>query len=129
MKQNTIQQPATLSGIGLHTGKMVTLTFQPAPINHGFKFRRIDLEEQPILAADCDIVVSTNRGTTIRIGNAQVSTIEHALSALCGLHIDNILIEIDGPEVPILDGSAQLFINALQAAGIAEQDADTSISK
>ncbi len=121
--QHTIKSPVTLSGIGLHTGRMVTMTFQPAGINHGFKFKRTDLEDQPVLAADCDLVVSTNHGTTIRSGNAQVATIEHSLSALCGLEIDNVLIEIDGPEVPILDGSAKLFVEALQQVGREQQDA------
>jgi UDP-3-O-[3-hydroxymyristoyl] N-acetylglucosamine deacetylase / 3-hydroxyacyl-[acyl-carrier-protein] dehydratase len=124
MKQTTIQSSIALTGVGLHTGKTVTMTFMPAPINHGFKFKRIDLEDRPILNADCDLVVSTNRGTTIRANGAQISTVEHALSALCGLEIDNVLIEIDGPEVPILDGSALLFINALQKVGIETQDAD-----
>lgn len=121
--QHTIQSPVTLSGVGLHTGKTVTMTFKPASVNHGFKFQRIDLEGKPILAADCDLVVSTNHGTTIRSGNAQISTIEHSLSALCGLEIDNVLIEIDGPEVPILDGSAKLFVEALLKAGRETQDA------
>ncbi len=121
--QHTIKSSVTLSGVGLHTGRMVTMTFQPAGINHGFKFKRTDLEGQPVLAADCDLVVSTNHGTTIRSGNAQVATIEHALSALCGLLIDNVLIEIDGPEVPILDGSAKLFVEALETAGRETQDA------
>ena len=124
MKQTTIKQPIALSGIGLHTGKMVNMTFMPAPINHGFKFRRVDLEEQPTLNADCDLVVSTNRGTTICSNGAQISTVEHALSALCGLQIDNVMIEIDGPEVPILDGSARLFVEALQKVGIETQDAE-----
>jgi UDP-3-O-[3-hydroxymyristoyl] N-acetylglucosamine deacetylase / 3-hydroxyacyl-[acyl-carrier-protein] dehydratase len=124
MKQTTIKAATTLNGVGLHTGKMVTMTFMPAPANHGFKFKRVDLDEQPILNADCDLVVSTNHGTTIRSNGAQISTIEHALSALCGLEIDNALIEIDGPEVPILDGSALLFVRALQSVGIEILDAD-----
>ncbi len=121
--QHTIKSAVTLSGVGLHTGRMVTMTFLPAGINHGFKFKRIDLEGQPVLAADCDLVVSTNHGTTIRSGNAQISTIEHSLSALCGLEIDNVMIEIDGPEVPILDGSAKIFIEAINKVGLEKQDA------
>lgn len=124
MKQQTIQKPVTLKGVGLHTGKVVSLTFNPAPVNYGYKFQRIDLEDQPLVNADVNRVISTNRGTTLREGNAQVATVEHALSALSGLQIDNILIEIDGPEVPILDGSAAGFVAALQKAGIQEQDAD-----
>ncbi len=112
----------SLSGVGLHTGKMVNMTFLPAPPNHGFKFKRVDLEDQPVINADCDAVVSTNRGTTIRSGAAQLSTIEHALSALCGLRIDNVMIEIDGPEVPIMDGSARMFVEGLLRVGVQEQD-------
>ncbi len=124
MKQHTIKQPVSVKGIGLHSGKEVTLTFQPAPINHGYKFQRIDLEDQPLINADVNRVISTNRGTTIQESGAQVSTVEHVLSALCGLQIDNILMQIDGPEVPILDGSATEFVKALQEAEPEEQDAD-----
>jgi len=124
MKQHTIKKPVTVKGIGLHTGKDVTLTFNPAEPNTGYKFQRVDLEDTPIIPADVKKVVSTNRGTTIRSGEAQVSTVEHVLSALRGLSIDNVLIEIDGPEVPILDGSGKLFVESLQKAGIKEQDQD-----
>lgn len=124
MKQCTISKPTSISGVGLHTGRLVTLTFQPAPVHNGYKFRRIDLEGMPIIAADCNKVVATNRGTTIKSEDAQVSTIEHALSALVGMGIDNVVIDINGPEVPIMDGSALPFIAALQAAGIEEQDAE-----
>ncbi len=122
-KQHTIAAPTTVSGIGLHTGKTVTMTFRPAPAHHGIRFQRVDLSGEQIIAADVSKVVSTNRGTTIRSGEAQVSTVEHVLSALTGLEIDNVLIEIDGPEVPIMDGSAIEFIRVLQAAKIQEQDA------
>lgn len=121
-KQRTIQHSVTIEGIGLHTGVSVTLTFKPAPANHGYKFCRVDLEDQPILSADVSRVVSTQRGTTIQIDNAQISTIEHALSALSGLGIDNVLMELDGPEFPILDGSAAPFIKVLQEAGIEHQE-------
>lgn len=124
VKQRTIQKPVSLSGVGLHSGKEVNLTFKPAPANHGIKFQRVDLPDKPILNAEVSRVVSTNRGTTIKQGSAQVSTIEHALSALVGLGIDNILIEIDGPEVPIMDGSAIPFVSRLEAAGINTQDED-----
>lgn len=120
--QHTIQQSATVEGVGLHTGKKVKMTFQPAPPDHGIRFQRVDLENQPIIPADVAQVISTNRGTTIRLENAQVNTIEHTLSALFGLQIDNVLIEIDGPEVPILDGSSRIFTELLQAAGIEKQD-------
>jgi len=97
MKQHTIKKSVTVKGVGLHTGKSVKMTFKPAPANHGFKFQRIDLEDKPVISADISKVVSTNRGTTIKSGDAIVSTVEHTLSALAGLAIDNVLIEIDGP--------------------------------
>ena len=123
-KQRTIQKAVSLSGVGLHTGKVVTLTFNPAPENHGHKFQRVDLVGQPLVNADVSRVISTTRGTTIKSDEAQVSTIEHVLSALIGLGIDNVLMGIDGPEVPILDGSAIQFVKALREAGVEEQDAD-----
>jgi UDP-3-O-[3-hydroxymyristoyl] N-acetylglucosamine deacetylase/3-hydroxyacyl-[acyl-carrier-protein] dehydratase len=121
MNQHTIRQPISVRGIGLHTGQEVNMTFRPAEAGHGIKFQRIDLSDKPFIKADVSLVVSTLRGTTIQQDNAHVSTIEHALAALSGLSIDNVLIEIDGPEVPILDGSAIEFVNALQQAGIEEQ--------
>ena len=124
MKQNTIKKPVTVKGIGLHTGKEVVLTFKPAPVGHGYKFQRIDLEGGPVLNADVNRVVSTQRGTTIKSGTAEVNTVEHALSALVGLGIDNVLIELNGPEVPILDGSAAPFVKALKKAGLEPQEAD-----
>ncbi len=96
MKQSTIQSPVSVKGVGLHTGKKVILTFRPAPANHGYRFQRIDLPEQPVITADVKLVTSTNRGTTLRSGEAQVSTVEHVLSALTGVGIDNVLMEIDG---------------------------------
>ncbi len=122
MKQKTIQESVTVSGVGLHTGKTVNLTFFPAPENHGRKFQRTDLESQPIINADVSKVQSTNRGTTIGEGAQAVSTVEHVLSALSGLCIDNVLIAVDGPEMPIMDGSALPFVQALQRGGIKEQD-------
>ncbi len=124
MRQHTIKKTVSVNGVGLHTGENVTMTFKPAPVNHGFKFQRVDLATAPIISAEVGKVVSTNRGTTIKNGEAQVSTIEHALSALTGLSIDNVLIEIDGPETPILDGSAIGFVEELEKAGLEEQDAD-----
>ncbi len=121
-KQNTIQQPVAVSGVGLHTGTNVTLTFQPAPENHGIKFQRVDLDGQPVVAAEVSRVVSTQRGTTLKAGEAQVSTVEHVLSALVGLEVDNVLLQIDGPEVPIMDGSAQPFVKAIRQAGIQVQN-------
>ncbi|MFZ4862218.1 bifunctional UDP-3-O-[3-hydroxymyristoyl] N-acetylglucosamine deacetylase/3-hydroxyacyl-ACP dehydratase [Sphingobacterium sp. Mn56C] len=123
-KQRTIGSEITISGIGLHTGKSVTLTLKPAPENHWFKFRRVDIEGQPIVAVDADNVTDTSRGTTISENGASVSTIEHLMAALIGLQVDNVLIDIDGPEVPILDGSSTIFIQELKKAGFVEQDAD-----
>jgi len=124
MKQSTIQSPVSVHGVGLHTGKKVTLTFRPAPANHGYRFQRIDLPEQPVITADVKLVASTNRGTTLRSGEAQVSTVEHVLSALTGLGIDNILMEIDGPEMPIMDGTSMPFVEALNRAGREELAAE-----
>ncbi|MCB0638117.1 MAG: UDP-3-O-acyl-N-acetylglucosamine deacetylase, partial [Lewinella sp.] len=124
MKQQTIKRAVSVSGVGLHTGVEVTLTFQPAPEDHGIKFQRLDLEGEPVFNADVNRVVNTERSTTIKSGDASISTVEHALSALAGLGVDNVLIQVDGPEAPILDGSAAGFVAALQEAGIDTQDAD-----
>jgi UDP-3-O-[3-hydroxymyristoyl] N-acetylglucosamine deacetylase/3-hydroxyacyl-[acyl-carrier-protein] dehydratase len=122
-KQHTILKSVTLSGIGLHTGKPATMTFLPTPPHHGYKFQRIDIEGRPIIDADVDRVVDTSRGTTIEQSGARVHTVEHTLAALVGLQIDNVLIEIDGPEPPIMDGSSIAFVNALKEAGREEQNA------
>ncbi|MEM1214996.1 MAG: bifunctional UDP-3-O-[3-hydroxymyristoyl] N-acetylglucosamine deacetylase/3-hydroxyacyl-ACP dehydratase [Bacteroidota bacterium] len=122
MKQHTIKTTASLEGVGLHSGAAVQLTFQPAGPDHGIKFQRTDLPNQPVIHADVGRVVNTERSTTLQQGEATVSTVEHVLSALAGLAIDNVLIQVDGPEVPILDGSAQGFVDALRQAGIEEQD-------
>ncbi|MCJ8164417.1 bifunctional UDP-3-O-[3-hydroxymyristoyl] N-acetylglucosamine deacetylase/3-hydroxyacyl-ACP dehydratase [Pontibacter sp. E15-1] len=122
-KQHTIKAPVTISGIGLHTGVVSNMTFRPAPVNHGFKFQRIDLPGQPIVAADVDNVVDLSRGTTIEQNGARVNTVEHTLAALVGLQLDNVLIELDGPEPPIMDGSSIEFVKALQSVGLEEQNA------
>src|ERR1041385_8884733 len=122
-KQQTIQKSVTISGVGLHTGVQATMTFMPARPNHGIKFQRIDLPGSPIIEADCDRVVDVSRGTTIEQSGARISTIEHTLAALVGLEIDNVLIQIDGPEAPIMDGSSIEFVNALKEAGTEEQNA------
>lgn len=122
MNQHTIKKVVSVSGVGLHTGKQVKISFHPAPVNHGYKFKRIDLEAQTVINADVSRVVSTQRGTKIRSGAAEISTIEHVLSALAGLQIDNVLMEIDGPEVPIMDGSAMPFVKVLLKAKLEEQD-------
>jgi len=123
-KQRTIKQAVSVSGIGLHTGKKVTLTFQPAPENHWYKFQRVDVEGQPIIEADADLVVDTSRGTTLEKHGVRVHTTEHVLAALVGLGIDNCLIQVDNAEMPIMDGSSIKFIEALEAAEIVEQEAD-----
>jgi UDP-3-O-[3-hydroxymyristoyl] N-acetylglucosamine deacetylase / 3-hydroxyacyl-[acyl-carrier-protein] dehydratase len=122
INQCTIKAAATVKGVGLHTGEVVTLTLRPAPDNYGYKFQRIDLPEAPLIVADVSKVVATNRGTVIKQGDAQISTIEHVLSALVGLGIDNVLLEIDGGEVPILDGSAAIFVEKILEVGIEEQN-------
>lgn len=124
IKQQTIKTPVSVSGVGLHTGKKVTLTFQAAPENHGYKFQRIDLEGKPLIDADVDNVIDTARGTTLEQNGGKVSTTEHVLAALVGMEIDNCLIEIDGPEIPIMDGSSMPFIHALEAAGLVRQEAE-----
>ena len=128
-KQKTLKGSFTLSGKGLHTGLHVTMTFQPAPVDHGFKFKRIDLEEQPIIPALAEFVVDTSRGTVSGKGGVTISTIEHSISALFGLGVDNCLIEIDGPEVPIIDGSAMPFVREIQKAGIEDQSKNRFVYK
>jgi UDP-3-O-[3-hydroxymyristoyl] N-acetylglucosamine deacetylase/3-hydroxyacyl-[acyl-carrier-protein] dehydratase len=123
-KQQTIAEEVTLNGKGLHTGLDVEMTICPAATNHGIKFQRIDLEDQPVIDAVADNVTDTSRGTTIESKGARVSTIEHIMAALFGLGIDNVLVKINAPEVPIMDGSAREHVAALTKAGIVEQDAD-----
>lgn len=122
-KQHTIKKSVTLSGVGLHTGVQTTMTFLPAKANHGIKFQRIDLPGRPVIDADCDNVVDVSRGTTIEQSGAKISTIEHTLAALVGLELDNVLIEVDGPEAPIMDGSSMPFVQILKEAGAEEQNA------
>jgi UDP-3-O-[3-hydroxymyristoyl] N-acetylglucosamine deacetylase/3-hydroxyacyl-[acyl-carrier-protein] dehydratase len=123
-KQHTIKDSITISGVGLHTGEAVNLTFHPAPENHGFVFRRIDLPGSPLIRADVDNVYDTSRGTSLEENGARVQTVEHVLAALAGLEIDNALIDLDAPETPILDGSSALFVDTLKKAGFVEQSAD-----
>ena len=120
--QRTIARSFSLDGVGLHSGAQVKLTFKPAPAGHGVKFQRIDLEGQPTINVDVNRVVSTDRSTTIGTADAKVSTVEHLLSAVSGLQIDNLLVELDGLEIPILDGSASPFVGPLLEAGLEEQD-------
>ncbi len=122
--QRTIKKAMTVSGTGLHTGLDVNLTFKPAPENFGYKFQRTDLAEAPIINVDVDNVIDTSRGTTLEENNARIYTTEHVLAAITGLGIDNILIELDKDETPIMDGSSRFFIDALIEAGIEEQNAE-----
>lgn len=122
--QQTIHKPVSVEGVGLHTGANVTLTFKPAPVDHGFVFKRVDLPNQPEIKALARYVTSTDRGTTLKDGDAVINTVEHVLAALVGMSIDNCLIEIDGPETPIMDGSSKFFVKALEEAGIEQQDAE-----
>ena len=121
--QHTINDEVTISGAGIHTGQSVTMHIKPAEPNTGIHFQRIDLPGKPVVKADVDNVIETNRSTTIEANGARVSTIEHLMAALMGMLIDNVLIEIDGEEVPILDGSSQLFIEHLSKTGIKKQNA------
>ncbi len=123
-RQRTIKSEISVKGVGLHTGANVTLTFKPAPENHGYKFKRVDLPGEPIIDADVDNVSDTSRSTTLTANGASVSTTEHVLAALVGCEVDNVMIELDGIEVPILDGSAIEFVNALESAGFKEQNAE-----
>ncbi len=123
-KQKTLKNSFTVVGIGLHTGKKSTITVNPAEENYGFKFQRIDLEGQPIINADPDLVVDTSRSTTLEKNGAKVITTEHILGALFGMEIDNALIQIDGVEIPIMDGSAYPFVEMINQVGIVEQNAD-----
>ncbi len=124
MKQITLKSSFTLSGKGLHTGAHIDATFCPAPENHGYKIQRTDLEGEPIVDALAENIVSTNRGTVIGRGDVTISTIEHAMAALYALGVDNCLIKVNGPEMPILDGSSLPFAKAIEEVGFEEQTAD-----
>ncbi len=123
VQQHTIKEPVSLSGVGLHTGSIATMTFRPAPENSGIRFRRIDMGGTPEIPADVDHVVDISRGTTIGIGDARVHTVEHVMAALVGLQIDNVLIDIDANEPPVGDGSAKPYVEALLKAGVEKQSA------
>ncbi len=123
-KQKTLASEYTLNGVGLHTGREVTMTLKPAPVNTGFVFVRTDLEGNPHIEADANYVTSTERGTTIEKKGVKIHTTEHLLAALTGLDLDNVLIEINNSEVPILDGSSKFFVEAVEKAGVEEQDED-----
>jgi UDP-3-O-[3-hydroxymyristoyl] N-acetylglucosamine deacetylase/3-hydroxyacyl-[acyl-carrier-protein] dehydratase len=123
-KQRTVKKAVSISGIGLHTGNQCTLTFKPAPPDHGIRFARTDLPGSPAVIADIDHVVDISRGTTLRDGEALVHTVEHVLAALAGLQLDNVMVELDNNEPPVGDGSALPFVEIILEAGIEDQDAD-----
>ena len=123
-KQKTIQNEVSLSGVGLHTGNEVKMTFKPAPENHGFTFRRVDLTGSPTIEAKAEYVVNTQRGTNLEKNGVLIQTSENVLAAAVGLDIDNLMIEINASEPPIMDGSSKFFVKALEKAGIKTLDAD-----
>jgi UDP-3-O-[3-hydroxymyristoyl] N-acetylglucosamine deacetylase/3-hydroxyacyl-[acyl-carrier-protein] dehydratase len=121
--QHTISKPVSLRGVGIHTGQEVNLTFKPTKENQGYVFCRVDLPEKPLIEANINFVVNTDRGTNLDKNGIKIRTSEHVLAALVGMEIDNILIELDAPEPPIMDGSSKYFVEALKKAGIKKQDA------
>jgi UDP-3-O-[3-hydroxymyristoyl] N-acetylglucosamine deacetylase/3-hydroxyacyl-[acyl-carrier-protein] dehydratase len=127
MKQHTLKESFTLSSVGLHTGLHVTATFHPAPENTGVCLRRVDLPGQPCHQALADYVSGTERGTVLERGKWKISTVEHALSALYSMGVDNCIIDVDAPEMPILDGSAKLFVQEIQRVGLVEQEAEQQV--
>ena len=127
MKQHTLKDSFTLSSVGLHTGLHVTATFHPAEANTGVRLRRVDLPGQPCHQALADYVSGTERGTVLERGKWKISTVEHALSALYAMGVDNCLIDVDAPEMPILDGSARLFVQEIARVGLEEQDAEQQV--
>ncbi len=122
-KQHTLSNSISISGTGLHTGVLVDMKLLPANPGFGIQFQRVDLPNNPIIKADCDLVTDTSRGTTLQVGDAKVSTVEHILAALVGSGVDNVLIEVNGPEIPIMDGSSAPFIELIESTGVLEQDA------
>lgn len=123
-KQKTIVQDVTIQGVGLHTGQQVTMTLKPAPINNGFTFVRVDLEGCPVIMADANLVVSTERGTNLEHKGVNLHTTEHVLAALVGCDLDNVIIELNASEPPIMDGSSKYFVEAVEKVGCVEQDAE-----
>ncbi|PKP25827.1 MAG: UDP-3-O-[3-hydroxymyristoyl] N-acetylglucosamine deacetylase [Bacteroidetes bacterium HGW-Bacteroidetes-2] len=122
-KQHTLSKEVSLTGVGLHTGKEVTLTLKPAPINYGFAFVRIDLEGSPVIEADANYVTNTQRGTNLEKRGVKIQTSEHVLAALVGMNVDNCILELNASEPPIMDGSSKYFVEAIEKAGIVEQEA------
>ena len=127
VKQKTIKKEISLTGVGLHTGKEVKMTFKPAPVNNGFTFVRVDLEGHPIVEADANYVVNTQRGTNLEKLGVKIQTPEHVLAALVGCDLDNVIIELNASELPIMDGSSKYFVEALEKAEIEEQNANRKV--
>ncbi len=127
VKQKTIKEEISLTGVGLHTGKEVKMTFKPAPVNNGFSFVRVDLEGQPVIEADANYVVNTQRGTNLEKLGVKIQTPEHVLAALTGCDLDNVIIELNASELPIMDGSSKYFVEAIEKAGIEEQNAKRNV--
>ncbi|MCD8444187.1 UDP-3-O-acyl-N-acetylglucosamine deacetylase, partial [Tenacibaculum finnmarkense] len=123
-QQKTIQNEITLTGVGLHTGNEVTMVLKPAPVNHGFSFTRVDLEGAPTIQAKAEFVTDTQRGTNLECKGVKIQTPEHILAAVVGLEIDNLIIELNASELPIMDGSSKYFVKALEDAIIVSQDAE-----
>ena len=123
IKQRTLGKEISLKGVGLHTGKEVTLTLKPAPINFGYAFIRVDLEGSPVIEADANYVINTQRGTNLEKRGVKIHTSEHVLAALVGMEVDNCILELNAPEPPIMDGSSKYFVEAIEKAGIIEQEA------
>ena len=123
-KQITLKDSFVLKGKGLHTGQYITATFNPAPEGHGYKIQRVDLEDQPVIDCLAENVADTQRGTVLVKGDIRISTIEHAMAALYSAGVDNVLIQLDGPEMPILDGSAIMFCQEINRVGVVEQNAN-----
>jgi len=122
VKQRTIAKEIVLKGVGLHTGENVTMKFLPAKENHGYAFKRADLEGEPVIEADANYVINTQRGTNLEKNGVKIQTSEHVLAALVGMDVDNVLIELDAPEPPIMDGSSKFFVEAIEKAGIVDQE-------
>ncbi|KAB1157865.1 bifunctional UDP-3-O-[3-hydroxymyristoyl] N-acetylglucosamine deacetylase/3-hydroxyacyl-ACP dehydratase [Flavobacterium luteum] len=127
VKQKTIKSEISLIGVGLHTGKEVKVTFKPAPVNNGYTFVRVDLEGSPIIEADANYVVNTQRGTNLEKLGVKIQTPEHVLAAFVGCDVDNVIIELDASELPIMDGSAKFFVEAIEKVGVEEQDAKRNV--
>ncbi|GJQ06534.1 3-hydroxyacyl-[acyl-carrier-protein] dehydratase FabZ [Capnocytophaga cynodegmi] len=123
VKQNTLANQISLEGVGLHTGQNVKMTLKPAPVNHGYTFVRVDLEGSPVIEADVNYVINTERGTVLEKKGVKIQTCEHVLAALVGMDLDNVIIELNASEPPIMDGSARYFVEAISEVGIQEQDA------